>query len=710
MRKFAIVFVLALCWFAWALLNAHWRRDNPLVPYYGNVVLCQGYIRSIPEVSGHRIAFRYCLTSPHKACINLSWYNHRQVLQVGERWQFLIKLKANHGFANPGGFNYEQWLLLNHIAAHGYIKNDRRNKRLARHSWRMAIGWLRQIVNTKLASALHGNQFTGLLQALVVGSRAKVTPSQWRVFKNTGTSHLMAISGLHVGLVASWIFFLVHFLWTRSRWLCLRMAAVRVAAIAGLLAALAYSLLAGLSLPTQRALIMIAVYMSDIVFRRHTARGISIFRALILMICYEPLAVLSDGFWLSFMAVSMLFYGLNGRLGKQRWWQDWSRAQWVASCGMIPLSLLFFGQVSLHAPLANVIAIPWIGMVVVPLCLIATVLLFIIPHFGVLVIHFAAIALGWIWPILTFLSQQQFWQWQYAINASWQFIALLIATLLWLAPKGFPAKIMAILLLLTVLLNKPVLVKNQQLRLTLLDVGQGLSAVLQTRHHVLVYDTGPRFSQRFDLGKMVVIPFLQYYHIKTIDMMMISHGDNDHIGGAAAILDQLPVDTILTSVPWRFKIANRHYCYAGQQWQWDGVGFQVLSPPFRQEYQVNNSSCVLQVTVGQHKILLTGDIEKPAEDWLVSHYGKTLQSDIIIVPHHGSKTSSTTNFVAMVKPRYALFPLGFANRFHFPAKSVWQRYLNIGAIAETTAAAGAMTILIKPTSLGRIIDYRDAGV
>ena len=358
------------------------------------------------------------------------------------------------------------------------------------------------------------------------------------------------------------------------------------------------------------------------------------------------------------------------------------------------MTLLWFQNASWIAPLANCLVIPIVGFVVVPLSLLASACSLVSLPLGYGLFHAAAWVLQWVWWILSALAKWPLGSWQHAVPSFWTLLSGLVAVLLFLAPRAWPARWLGIIFLLPLIVLQPKPIATGSFVLTLLDVGQGLASVVQTSHHTLVFDTGAKFSPDFDLGTAVVVPFLRQRGVQKIDTLMISHGDNDHIGGAAAVLQAFPVTQVLTSVPDRFAAGRAQLCLAGQQWQWDGVTFQVLYPTPSLIGLDNNSSCVLKITAGAESVLFTGDIEHSAEQYLVGNDATQLPATVIVAPHHGSSTSSSPSFLAAVKPRWVLFPVGYLNRYHFPSPIVVQRYQQSGACTYTTDSSGAITMTI----------------
>ena len=503
---------------------------------------------------------------------------------------------------------------------------------------------------------------------------------------------------MHIGLIAGLVFFAIRWLWSRWTYVTLRIPAQKAAAIAAILSALSYAALAGFAIPTQRALAMVVVVMVSLMLQRKTQPKQVLSVALFAVLVVDPFAVLASGFWLSFAAVAILLYGMAGRLKPKGVWWQWGRAQWLVFLGLAPLLLWFFQNLAVVAPVANIVAIPWVSFLTVPLSLLGAVLLSILPAAGSFFLQLADLSLQGLWPLLHWLSSTGQPSWLAINPLFWTLLPAIIGILWSLAPKGLPARWVGLVWLLPMFLVKVGEIKTGEAEFTLLDVGQGLAAVIKTHQHVLVYDSGPRFNSGFDTGSAVIIPYLRHFGVKKIDRFVISHGDNDHIGGAASVLEAIPVGQVYTSVVKEFTPGLAQPCISGMTWEWDGVRFQFLSPDeddYSRERIENNLSCVLIVRTPSGSVLLTGDIEKGVEQELVGEADQNnISADILVMPHHGSKTSSTKAFIERVAPKYALAAVGYKNRFGFPKKTVVDRYLQINADVLDTAQYGAISFIL----------------
>lgn len=656
-------------------------------------LMLEGYIASLPKKDERKVRFDFIVTSGSndlQGKLRLNWYYPKQPIKAGQYWRIKVKLKRPHGLYNPHGFDYEQWLLTQRISAIGYVRQTTKPVLLAKHYRVWDINIQRQKIIDKLADYSIDKNTLALIKALLVGDRSGLSFQQWQVFRHTGTVHLMAISGLHIGLIASLVYFLILKLWGYSG--ILRYSPPLVAAYSAITVATFYAALAGFSIPTRRALIMLLIAMLAIIWQRNVHPLYTLLLALFAVLLFDPFAMLSAGFWLSFAAVFFIIYGLTGRLLRLGYWWTAIRVNALTSLGLMPLILYFFQQVSLISPLANFVAVPVISLLVVPLLLLAVVLMFILPILAGYVFNIIDGLLQSLWWFLAELSNLPF---SLFSTAQFSFPALLLALIgmvLIFAPKGIPARFLGLVLLLPMVFVPIEKLKPGALKMTLLDVGQGLAVVLQTAEHNLIFDTGAKYSQQYDMGKVALIPFLTGEGLTQVDRMIISHGDNDHIGGAEAVLQAIPIKSIFSSVPEKFSLYPSQACYAGQHWQWDQVKFTLLSPEKTAIASDNNNSCVLKVESLYGSVLLTGDIEQSIEHQLVVRQGDKLSSDILIAPHHGSKTSSSMTFIKQVAPKWVLIPAGYKNRFNFPHQQVLNRYKKLNIPWLNVADTGAITV------------------
>ncbi len=692
-----IIFVLGMLWtisFASMRLN-----DRLLEPLQGHVIDIEGVVVGLPQYDERKVRFDFSVSKPinnFPQKIRLSWYFPKQTIKAGQFWKFTVKLKKPHGRFNPNGFDYEKWLFIQNISATGYVKNVPLPQKLISKTKKYNFSVLRQLISDNLDELLEDSPNKGLIKALTIGDRHHLSQQQWDVFRKTGTVHLLAISGLHIGLVSGLMYFFI----LRLSVMFSVVSPQNYAASAAIFIAFFYSVLAGFSLPTQRSLLMLVIaLLMTIVWQRKVTAVNTVSMTLLVVLFFDPFAVLSIGFWLSFLAVIIIIYSLAGRLANIKGWKSAIKIHWVTAIGLAPLLLYSFQQVSIISPFANFITVPIISFLVVPLCLLSVVFMFISPVITEQLLFLVDKVLQGVESILSLMSELPY----AAVTTGSPPIAAipvaLLGVLILLSPKGLPARWLGLFFLLPLLFIYTERPKQGEVFMTLLDVGQGLSAVIETAHHVLIFETGAKYSNQFDMGNAVVIPFLNSKGINVVDTLLISHADNDHIGGANSILDQVKVDKILTSVPNLLEQFSPERCLRGLSWEWDQVKFEIISPNQNFFESENNNSCVLKVNSNHGQILLTGDIEKLAEDWLVMNAAQQLNSDILIAPHHGSKTSSTLAFLQNVSPKEILIPTGYRNRFSFPHLEVIDRYENIKSNWKSTSNEGAITVKMKNNTI-----------
>lgn len=707
--QYPAIFLIGILWMN--LYSYHTLRWSLSPDLEGKPIIVIGTIQSIPEnfSLSERFGFDVNTMSINGQSqkihtrLELSWYKpYPKNLSIGDRWQLTVKLKRPHALSDPGVMNVDQIAFLEGIRAKGYVVSQAKNQALGVSHYYF-IGKIREYFDTQVQSHLGDSPIAGIIRAVTVGDKSGISQEQWGVFQRTGTNHLIAISGLHIGLVSGLFFVFINFVWRCFPLLCLFMPSIRAAALAAILAALVYSGLAGFAVPTQRALVMLIFFMGSLFLKRHLRPWHAWSWSMIVVLILNPLNVLSPGFWMSFIAVGGLILGLSGRLHESGLWWRWGRAQWVMTLAIMPVTLIIFQQASLIAPIANALAIPWVGCIVVPLSLIACFFSFSCKISSVL-FYLASKAMLGFWFVLQWLADLPDVSWFHAMPNIFILMAVGVGVIIVLLPAGFPARIIGFLWVLPLVFYQGSVPKANDFNLTVLDVGQGLSSVIQTQHHVLVFDTGADYGDGYDMGSVVLVPYLRSMGIKQVNTLVVSHGDNDHIGGAASLLKVFPANDIDTSVPERFSKMKLEKsilktCLEGQSWDWDGVHFQFLYPTPTLLGMDNNSSCVLKISNGVQAVLLTGDIEKPAEDYLVANEMSALKSSILVAPHHGSKTSSTLPFVQAVDPRAVIFPIGYLNKFKFPSSSVFALYQSLHVETFDTAAEGAITFNLTQSAL-----------
>lgn len=524
-----------------------------------------------------------------------------------------------------------------------------------------------------------------------MGDDSQIIPDDWQVFLRTGTSHLMSISGLHITMLAGLAFGLSSFFWRRSPKLAMYLSTRKAATIAGVITALLYALIAGFSVPSQRTFYMLMVFALALWSGRQLVISQVLALALLIVVLFDPWAVTAPGFWLSFGAVAMLAYALGARIGKIHWLKAALQTQWAVTIGMLPLLLVMFNQTSIISPVANAFAIPLISFVVTPLALLGSFL----PIDTPLNLSYQALS-ACMWA-LKWLNQLPMATWQQHAPATWTLWPAVLGVLWILLPRGFPLRWLGLMGFLPMLLVVPVRPVLGDMKVTVLDVGQGLSVVVQTATHALLYDAGPKYNEQSDAGSRIVVPFLRGEGIRKLDGFIVSHNDNDHSGGMSSVLALVPVAWLASSFTPEieaFASQEKMPCFAGQVWTWDGVKFEVLHPSFLSyddaEIKDNNRSCVLKISSQSGSILLTGDIEKEAELSLLDTNSEKLKSDVIIAPHHGSKTSSTVDFIEAVQPSIGIFTSGYLNRYGHPKPVVVARYQASNSVMYRSDYDGAL--------------------
>ena len=691
--------------FFWsAVFGWHYLQAVPDVSIAGKNIQISGVVASLPVKRERSIKFRFDIDTfdvpdysgdiPRN--IRLSWYYPKSEIKVGERWQFVVRLKPPSGFQNPGGFDYEGWLYQQGIHASGYIRKSQVNKKLEEPGIGSMINQVRSSIRDQINSSTKPD-LSALLNALAIGYRGDISSDSWAAFIRTGTNHLIAISGLHIGLVAGFSWFLLRLL-SRLRPVG-QLLNQRKLLVLSFTVAIIYAAMANFTIPTQRALIMLGVVYLAVFFNRQITVLQTLSIALIVVTLYSPTSVLSAGFWLSFLAVAVISYGLRGRLPGRNRLVLWIWPQVVVIVALIPVGFYFFQQSSVIALLANVVAIPVISLLILPLLLLSILAQVISPVLSAVGISLSADVLSYLLQLLKWLSEFDFSVWVHAQPDLLSLLLAMFGLLLLFAPYAVPARWLSIILFLPLLTSKAESLSPKSFDLHVLDVGQGLSVFIQTRHHQLLFDTGPKFSRHFDTGERVVVPFLRYLGVSQIDKLIISNGDRDHIGGAESVIKNVEVKHVLGRDIDALKHQNKELCKKGQKWQWDGVSFEILHPNHQNYRKRNDYSCVLRISNQKGSVLIAADIERRAESELSLTYTERLRSDVLIVPHHGSKTSSSHGLLANVAPNVAIYSSGYLNRYRFPRPEVVDRYSALGIKQLSTAESGHIRLRFDQTGL-----------
>lgn len=679
--------------FLW-LKKYTWQLPTALIQ---QPVLIQGVIASIPEKKFHGVRFLFQAekidSKKVSATFLISWYQHPPILKPGQMWQFITKLKPPIGLHNPGGFDYQAFLESHHISATGYVMTQSNQNKLLTHNHFYFLNRLREKIHAQIVHSVPNQTIAAFISALCVGLRDGLTESDWQVFQNTGTNHLVAIAGLHIGFVVASIYFLVNYFIRFFPTILLKIPASTIAEIAALFSAVGYTALSGFALPAQRASIMLFCFMVTRLCYLNVTLWQRFFFAAIIILLLDPFCIRDMSFWLSFSSIAILAWVMQARLQFPQKIMAWLKMQSALTIGLLPIMLLFFQKASLISFLANAIAIPWIGFFILPLVLLSCMIFMLHGYvISAFLFSFSEKLLLPLWHILLFFSRAHFAAWHHIIFNPVILVCAMIGVIFLLSPKKFPAKWLGCFGLLPLFFYTAPHPKMGEYWVSVIDVGQGLSVLVQTAHHTLLYDTGSHIPGGFDMGESVVTPYLHYRGIAHIDRLEISHGDNDHSGGADAIVKNFNVAAIFTSAPKLIAHFHAQYCAAGQTWNWDGVNFITLNPAQNAAYEDNNSSCVIKIAGVGGSILLAGDIQRQTENDLLASQPDQLHATVLLVPHHGSKTSSSDNFLNVVSPHYAIISAGKYNHYHLPSSIVLDRYQQHHVTLYNTADFGAVFI------------------
>jgi competence protein ComEC len=684
--------------FGLAWLQCGARLADRLEPALeGQTLQVAGRVASVPQASGAALRFRFAVDagSGLPGRVELTWYEPDFRPLAAERLELEVRLRRPRGFANPGGGDYEARLLREGIGATGYVRAARRLGRSGEDVARKPVLVARDTIAAAIRDSLGERPAAGIVAGLSVGLQDALSPLQWRELARSGTTHLMAISGMHVGvfaLVAGWTAGRLQ-RWRQRRGAT--RAARDVAVIAGSAAALGYAALAGWSVPAQRTALMIAIAAGALWWRRRVGPADAFAAGAIAVLLLQPLAPLAVGFWLSFGAVAAILLATAGESRSAGMLRGYAQTQWAVTAGLVPALVGSFGQVSLVSVLVNFVAIPLYTLLVVPAVLVATMLVLLIPAAGAVALGAVAELIEFTWPLISVPASWSWATWGVAAPGVVAWSLLLTGAAAALAPLPAPGRCAGLLLAVAACLWRPAAPAEGALRFTLLDVGQGLAAVVQTRRHVLVYDAGPAFRSGRDAGAIAVEPYLRARGLRHVDLLVASHDDLDHAGGAASLAGLVPVARLAASGQALDALGAVERCERGRRWQWDGVEFEWLHPGSAPPPGDNDASCVLRVRAGPHVLLLTGDIEASAESELVAT-GEIGPVALLTVPHHGSRTSSTAAFVAATRPRWALVAAGHRNRWGFPKPEVVQRWHEAGAQVLGGPSSGAIEFEIDP--------------
>ncbi|MDQ3617276.1 MAG: DNA internalization-related competence protein ComEC/Rec2 [Pseudomonadota bacterium] len=668
-----------------------------------------GRIVNLPEHELRRTRFEFridrdeAVPAPLRgAAVRLAWYDGydkesrrhpgpRSSLKAGQRWRMTVRLRAPRGLRNPGGFDSERYALARRISAGGYVRAPELAEQLT--PARGLNAW-REAMSGRIAATVPAPS-SRFVRALALGDTRALDDADWELLRANGLTHLIAISGFHVGLVAGFAALLASGFWWS--WPALGRACPRpvAAAIAGLAGAMLYAAVAGFALPTVRTVLMIAVVAATRWQRRPLRIADALALAAIAVLLVDPLSALMPGFWLSFAGVAWLVWCLPD--SQRRPLREFLSAQGVATLGLLPLTVILFGQASLAGPFANLVAVPWWSLVVVPLSLIGTALESVQGGWGGWWWRASAWCFDLSWPLFEALGDTGLAVW-WLPESRWFALPLALLGAFWvLLPRGLPGRPLALLLWLPLLWPDRGLPAHGEAELVVIDVGQGLSALVRTSNHTLLYDMGPAVRDGFDAGERAVVPVLHALGVRRLDRAVVSHGDNDHAGGYEAVGRGFQMRAVFA--PEGSGVVDgavdARSCLAGETWNWDGVEFRFLHPPRHFPYLGNEASCVLRIASHHGAALLTGDIGEVIERDLVHRHRDELRADVVLVAHHGSRGSSDPAFIQATGARHALVASGHGNRFGHPKPEVLERWREAGAATSDTASGGALRVQLR---------------
>ena len=712
--------LLALaCGYLWAAFAAHVQMSTWVaVAAESRDFEVTGTVRGLPVADPRRVRFDFRVRDSDHAPLagsrlRLSWYDTDATPAAGSVWRLTVRLRRPRGWRNPGDSDYEGWMFANRIVATGYVRAGEAVGRapvlsLAR------LDMVRADLARWIRSALDGYASEGLVRALAIGDRSGLSEDRWRTLRVTGIAHLMAISGLHIGMAAGAAYWLALRAWTLVPRAALLVPAPQAAGVAAMLAALGYALLAGLALPTQRALLMLGVVFASHLARRCVPHSHSLAVALIVILAVDPHSVRAPGFWLSFVAVATILMALATRpavnprtvSGRLRMVVT---VQAAVTVGLAPVTLVVFAEQSVVSPFVNALVIPLVGVVVVPVILLGLLAGAVHPPAGAAMLAAAAGVLDALWPSIEWVAAHAVMLRAPGEIGAWQLAAAAAGVLIVLAPRGLAPRWLGVAWMLPMLAMRPASVDPGSYRMTVLDVGHGLSVVVETHRHVLVYDTGPRLGTRLDAAALAVLPYLERQGLDGVDRVVLSHGDADHVGGYRRLAGAIPVGAMVAN-----GAVGSHEpdlaCTAGTRWDWDGVSFEVLHPLRERTGFDNAHSCVIRIEGSGGSVLLTGDIERDGEHALVSRSGPRLAADVVVAPHHGSTTSSTRRFLRSVSPSIGIFSASEYGRFRLPHPAIVARYARAGIATYSTSRCGAVTVEFPAGGAARVARVeREAG-
>jgi len=693
-------------------LAANGVVNSRLAPEYaGDSIVTVVRIADFPATDGSSAGFTAVPLDDARVPprIRLNWFQPPVELRIGDVWQMELRLRRPRGNSNPGAFDYEAWLFRERVGATGYVVGSHRNH-LIQSGDLDVVDRVRQRFVDRIS--LLNPESAGVLAAISVGARHLITAEQWDRYARTGTSHLMAISGLHIGLAAGGGYVLASLF---SGLLIRGGSHHNRATVFALLVAMLYAFVSGLAIPSRRASLMIALLAIAVLRGRQVKPLIVLSAACIVVLVSSPIGSMAPGFMLSFAAVLVLIW-LAQRRGNASdrtlagrfvfGVMQLSVVQGVLLLGLLPLTVLIFDRVAFVAPMVNLVAVPVFSLVTVPSTLAGLLLDGRLQMLGDPMLHLAALSQEYLEKLIVMAADfPGAGHTMSAVTGSaW---SLLFLPVLWvILPPGWPGRRLALIAVIALVLHEPARPVNGCVVVDVLDVGQGLAVVLQTHAHTVAFDTGPAFRGGGNAAETVILPYLASKGISHVDKLIVSHSDLDHSGGVSEILARVDVAELLVGESLSGLEREQAFCNAGDEWEYDGIGFSFIYPPQGGFRDGNDASCVLRVKVGDHQLLITGDIEQPAEQQLVRD-GLLGGADAVVIPHHGSRTSSTAPFVSALTPDLAIVSAGFGNRWGFPKEEVVARWVGIGARVLETSSSGAIGIrLCEGSGMEQVTEYR----
>lgn len=639
-----------------------------------------GSIRGLPDVMSDSTRFEFDIESAMldgnavalSGLTRLNWYEDAPVLSPCSRWQLHVRLRPPRGLVNPGGHDSERSAVQHGVVAVGYVRSSSDNRMLGEAKGSCIDGW-RNAISAAITARIGPGTSGSLLRALAVGDQSAIDEADWQVLRATGIGHLIAISGLHVGMFAALGALLARLLWKTWPKLTLRIPGPMLESPVALACALGYGLLAGLGVPTVRTLLMIAIVLLARMSRRRVTGTQGLALAAVVIMVWDPLAVLAAGFWLSFIGVAILIAVTSPSVLRKSAWRELPRLQLVLSIALLPVTVWLFGQSSLIGPLANLVAVPWVSFVVVPLTVCGSLLVIDLPQVGGALLDWAGGALMALWHLMQWMAALPSAQKYFAAAPLWAFVLALLGIGWVLLPKGVPGRSLGLLLALPLLFPLQARLERGAFGIWMFDVGQGLSILVRTRDHALLYDAGPRYPSGYDVAESAIVPSLHALGVDALDRIVISHGDGDHAGGAGAIHRAFPAASMESGEPERLRVPARA-CREGETWTWDGVEFRMILAETGASHRGNDRSCVLAISGKFGSFLLTGDLTAKMDEALVDALPDLPQPRVLAVAHHGSRNATSDALLDVLHPQLGLVSAGYRNQFQHPSPELVERF------------------------------------